>query len=124
MAAGALLMAAIMALAGVRLSFVSIMALPLVLGIGIDDGVHILRRSVAGDGMGAVLGNTGKAVVVTSLTTIAGFGSLLLCSHRGMAGLGLVLVIGIAACMLSSLTLLPALLIFFDAPRQDEADKT
>ncbi|HWH68917.1 MAG TPA: MMPL family transporter, partial [Candidatus Sulfotelmatobacter sp.] len=54
--------------------------------------------------------STGKAVLVSGLTSIAGFGSLILAKHRGIQSLGLVMSVGLATCMIAGLTFLPALL--------------
>jgi len=88
----------------------NIMLLPLVLGIGVTNGIHILNRFAEEHIPSILAKSTGKAVLVSGLTTIAGFGSLLLAKHRGIQSLGLVMAIGVATCMLAALTLLPALL--------------
>ena len=54
--------------------------------------------------------STGKAVLVSGLTAIAGFGSLMLAKHRGIHSLGFVMATGIATCMIAGLAFLPALL--------------
>ena len=54
--------------------------------------------------------STGKAVLVSALTTVAGFGSLIMAKHRGIASLGEVMAVGTATCMLAAVTFLPALM--------------
>jgi uncharacterized membrane protein YdfJ with MMPL/SSD domain len=54
--------------------------------------------------------STGKAVLVSGLTAIVGFGSLILGRHQGIQSLGLVMAVGIAACLIAALVFLPALL--------------
>jgi hopanoid biosynthesis associated RND transporter like protein HpnN len=89
----------------------NIMTLPLVIGIGVTNGIHILNR-YAEEGTPDILArSTGKAVLVSGLTAIAGFGSLILAQHRGIHSLGFIMSVGIAMCMLAGLTFLPALLI-------------
>jgi predicted RND superfamily exporter protein len=102
----------IMELVGVRFNLANLVILPLILGIGVVDGVHIVHRFRDDrDGGTTILSkSTGQAVVLSSLTTIIGFGSLMVADHQGVYSLGLVLSIGVACCMLTSLTLLPALL--------------
>lgn len=56
--------------------------------------------------------STGKAVLVSGLTAIVGFGSLMLAGHQGIRSLGIVMSVGIAACMAAALAILPALLRF------------
>ncbi len=88
----------------------NIMTLPLVIGIGVTNGIHILNR-YAEEGTPDILSrSTGKAVLVSGLTAIAGFGSLILAEHRGIHSLGYVMAFGIALCMFVALTFLPALL--------------
>jgi hypothetical protein len=90
----------------------NIMTLPLVIGIGVTNGIHILNR-FAEEQSPSILGrSTGKAVLVSGLTTCAGFGSLMLADHRGIASLGLVMTVGVAACMIAGLVVLPAILTF------------
>ena len=97
---------------GLMLTFISIMGLPLIIGMGIDDGVHILHRyRVEGRGkIPAIISSTGKAILLTSLTTMLAFGSLKFATYRGFGSLGLLLFIGVGACFLTSITVLPALL--------------
>jgi hypothetical protein len=88
----------------------NIMTLPLVIGIGVTNGIHILNR-FSEEGTPSILAkSTGKAVLVSGLTTIAGFGSLALARHRGIESLGYVMATGTATCMIAGLTFLPALL--------------
>jgi hopanoid biosynthesis associated RND transporter like protein HpnN len=88
----------------------NIMTLPLVLGIGVTNGIHILNRFAEERTPGILSRSTGKAVLVSGLTAIAGFGSLMLAKHRGIHSLGCVMATGIATCMIAALAFLPALL--------------
>jgi uncharacterized protein len=88
----------------------NIMTLPLVIGIGVTNGIHILNRFAEERTPGILSRSTGKAVLVSGLTAIAGFGSLMLAKHRGIHSLGCVMATGIATCMIAGLLFLPALL--------------
>ena len=88
----------------------NIMTLPLVIGIGVTNGIHILNRFAEERTPGILSRSTGKAVLVSGLTAIAGFGSLILAKHRGIHSLGVIMSIGIATCMIAGLTFVPALL--------------
>ena len=88
----------------------NIMTLPLVIGIGVTNGIHILNRFAEEQNPSILAKSTGKAVLVSGLTTIAGFGSLVLAKHQGIQSLGYVMAAGTAACMIAGLTFLPALL--------------
>ena len=109
-AVGALWMVGFMGITGIPFNPANIMTLPLVIGIGVTNGIHILNR-FAEERTPAILGkSTGKAVLISGLTTIAGFGSLIIADHRGIRSLGWVMAVGTATCMVAAMTLLPALL--------------
>ena len=89
----------------------NIMTLPLVIGIGVTNGIHILNRYAEEQEPGLLARSTGKAVLISGLTTVAGFGSLMLADHRGIASLGFVMSAGVTTCMVAALMVLPALLV-------------
>ena len=109
---GAIWMIGTMQLVGLQLTMVNLMGLPLIIGIGIDDGVHILHRyEIEGKGhIREVFSSTGKAVFLTSLTTMLAFGSLVFATYRGLGSLGIALFIGVGTCFLTSVIIMPALL--------------
>jgi hypothetical protein len=106
----------------------NIMTLPLVIGIGVTNGIHILNRFAEERTPSILSRSTGKAVLVSGLTAIAGFGSLMLAKHRGIHSLGCVMATGIATCMIAGLAFLPALLNLLGRRRplieKPDADKT
>jgi hopanoid biosynthesis associated RND transporter like protein HpnN len=109
-AAGFCWMLGLMGWLGIPFNPVNIVSLILVIGIGVTNGVHILNR-FAEEPQAAILSkSTGKAVLVSALNTMAGFGSLLVAQHQGIASLGVVMAIGTATCVVASLALLPAVL--------------
>jgi predicted RND superfamily exporter protein len=97
----------------VPLNPANIMMLPLVIGIGVTNGIHILNRFAEEQSPSILARSTGKAVLVSGLTSIAGFGSLILAQHQGIRSLGYVMSMGLATCMIAGLTFLPALLNWF-----------
>jgi predicted RND superfamily exporter protein len=99
-------------LTGIQFTILNIMAIPLILGIGIDDGVHVLHRyQIEGPGsMNTVFRSTGKAIILTSLTTMLAFGSLVFASYRGFGSFGIALFIGVGMCLLATIVLLPTVL--------------
>ncbi len=109
---GAVWMVGAMHLFGLQLTMLNLMGIPLILGIGIDDGVHILHRyRVEGAGkIRTIFTSTGKAVMLTSITTMLAFGSLVFATYRGLGSLGIALFIGVGTCFLTSVIILPALL--------------
>ena len=94
----------------VALNPANMIVLPLILGIGIDDGVHVVHDFRRSRGPYRISASTASAVLITSLTTMVGFGSLMVASHRGLQSLGRVLTIGVSCCLFTSLVMLPALL--------------
>ena len=107
---GILWMIGAIAVLDIRLNPANIMTLPLMVGIGVAYGIYVVQR-YREDHDARVFGkSTGRAVVLSALTTVVGFGSLMIGKHRGIFTLGLVMSIGVTACLITSLTLLPALL--------------
>src|SRR5207244_1323330 len=109
---GVLLALGIMSLCGFSLNPANMIAFPLILGVGVDNGVHILhdyllRRS---EGKSTISYAIGRGVLVKALTTMIGFGTLMISSERGLASLGFILTLGVGCCMLSALVFLPAVL--------------
>jgi len=95
------------------------MAIPMIIGIGIDFGVHFMHR-YRHEGPGkikTVVASTGKAIMITSMTTMIGFGTLLLAKYRGMGSMGLLLVLGVGACFLTTVWILPAILGWIEKRR-------
>jgi hypothetical protein len=108
--AGGALMLGILVLLEVDLNPANLIVLPLVLGIGVDDGVHVIHDFRMQKGRYRTSSSTINAIVLTSLTSMIGFGSMLLASHRGLYSVGWVLVVGIGCCLFVSLVTLPAIL--------------
>jgi hypothetical protein len=109
-AIGSLWLGGLMGWLGVPLNPANIMTLPLVIGIGVTNGIHILNRFAEEQTPSLLARSTGKAVLVSGLTAMAGFGSLILAQHQGIHSLGCVMTTGLATCMIAGLTFLPALL--------------
>ena len=110
--AGSIWTVGVMELIGLKLNMANMVILPLILGIGVVNGIHITHRyREEEDKHASVLGkSTGPAVLLSSLTTMIGFGSMMVADHSGVFSLGLVLAIGVFNCLMASITFLPALL--------------
>lgn len=106
---GTLWLLGLMGYLGIPFNPANIMTLPLVIGIGVTNGIHILNRYHEEAHPSIFAKSTGKAVLVSALTTMAGFGSLMLAQHQGIASLGFVMSIGVATCMIAGLGFLPCL---------------
>jgi hopanoid biosynthesis associated RND transporter like protein HpnN len=112
LALGVLLTLGVMGLFGVPLNPANMIAFPLILGVGVDNGVHVLHDFLMrrGDRGSPVSYAIGRGVLVKALTTMIGFGTLMISSERGLAGLGLILTLGVGFSMVASLFFLPAML--------------
>ncbi|MBI5235983.1 MAG: MMPL family transporter [Deltaproteobacteria bacterium] len=110
--AGFLATLGLMGLVGLNFNFINIAAMPLLLGIGIDYGVYIMQDYAENGSSSTILANVGSPVIMCGLTTIAGFGSLATVGFKGIASMGIIIGIGVVACLAGSLLLLPAILAF------------
>jgi predicted RND superfamily exporter protein len=121
MALGLLQLLGVLGWLGIPLNPANMIVLPLILGIGIDDGVHVVHDFLGRSGPYRVSRSTASAVVLTSATTMVGFGSMMLARHRGLQSLGQVLTLGVLCCLVTSLAGLPALLSCLGRRRSAEA---
>ena len=112
----ALLTCAVSVLLGIQFNFANIIALPLLLGIGVDSAIHILHRyrtALPEDGL-LLNTSTARAVLFSALTTACSFGNLAISPHQGTASMGVLLTIGLLLTLLVTLIVLPALLTLMD----------
>lgn len=102
----------VMYLAGMTINPANIIVLPLMFGIGVDAGVHMIHRDRMNPGVRplGLTSGTGKAISLTSYTTMIGFGSMTIASHRGIVSLGFVMCLGIGMTLIACWTVVPALL--------------
>jgi predicted RND superfamily exporter protein len=96
-------------------NFANVIALPLLLGVGVDSGIHMLTRARwADDGGSLMLSSTARGVVISALTTTVSFGNLAFSQHPGTASMGLLLTVGMIATLLATLLVLPAMVRLMD----------
>ena len=107
---GVLWMVGATAAAGVRINFLNFIALPITFGIAVDYGANIyLRYRLEGPGgLERSVTATGGAVALCSLTTIIGYGALLVADTQGLRTFGAAAILGEFACITTALVLLPA----------------
>lgn len=91
-------------------NFANIIALPLLMGMGVDSGIHIMHRLQTGltNNENLLQTSTARGVFFSSLTTLCSFSSLAFTSHVGTASMGLLLAIGITFTLICTLIVLPA----------------
>ena len=109
---GAALTCATMVVFGMAFNFANVIVIPLLFGIGVDSAIHLVHRANLGDtGEAGLLGTTtARAIFYSAGTTAASFGALGFSAHRGIASLGILLVIGLVYTLVCTLIVLPALI--------------
>jgi len=114
--AGVIWMVGLMHLVGMQLTIVNVMGLPMIIGIGIDYGVHIVHRwRTEGKGeINKVFSSTGKAILLSAITTMLAFGSLIFSIWRGFGSLGGAMFIGVGACFFSTFIILSGIIGFLE----------
>ena len=120
---GVLWILGLMVLLDWKANFFNLIAIPLLLGMGIDDALHIYHRyREEGAGrLGRVVRETGGAVFLTTLTTCIGFSGILFANHRGLLSLAHIAVAGMILCFFASTLVLPAILHWLDRRDSDGA---
>jgi uncharacterized protein len=114
---GAVFTFGFMLIFNIPLNFANIIGLPLLLGIGVDSGIHIADRfrQEQNTDNNIFMTSSSRGVIVSSLTTICSIGNLAFSSHAGTASMGLLLTVGLASMMISTMMILPAFLIWQDS---------
>jgi predicted RND superfamily exporter protein len=104
-----------LSLTGHPFSFMALTALPLILGIGIDNGIHLVGRYLQSEerDIVAAVKASGAALVQSNLTTIVGFGALMAATFEPLAELGLVTAIGVGMALVAAIWILPAVVVVF-----------
>jgi predicted RND superfamily exporter protein len=119
--------AGVLSLLGIELNYLNMIVVPILLGIGVDDGMHIVTRVGEGEPLETVWRHTGWNIFGAILTDVFGFGALAFAEHPGLASFGRVALVGLGMNLLICVVLLPAFLAtwqsFFRerlAPTSDE----
>ena len=113
---------AAMALLGAPFNFANVIVLPMLVGMGVDNGVHLVHRHrTRPDEIEVLASSTARAIVVSAVTTIMTFGSMAFASHRGIAAIGQLLTLGVFLTLVSYVVVLPAILEWDDRRRRRRA---
>jgi len=104
---------AVLVVLGQPLNFANVIALPLLFGIGVDNGIHMVQRArqTHHPEDNPLRTSTARAILLSALTTGCSFGNLLLSPHPGTASMGLLLTVGVVMTLIATLVVLPALLV-------------
>ncbi len=108
---------------GKPFSILQALIIPLILGLGVDDGIHVVHRlkedrQTPPD---TAASSVGKAIVMTTATTCTSFAALMFSNHPGMEGMALIMLIGLPICLLASITTLPAAAVLLRVNRAPDA---
>jgi len=109
----------------IELNMFNLIVIPCVIGIGVDNVVHIYHRYLT-EGPGSVMfvvRRTGVAALLASLTTGAGFGSSLISHHLGLKSLGSLAIVGITATLLTATVFFPCLLAALEAIKRPPSSR-
>ena len=109
-ALGLITAAGVMGFLGIPINLVNFIIIPILIGIGVDDGIHIVDRFREQGDVAQTLASTGRSVFMTTLTTCLGFGSLALADYHVLASMGILTIVGVSACFFYSTVALPAIL--------------
>jgi predicted RND superfamily exporter protein len=111
------------AMIDLKLNFLNFIALPITFGIGIDYAVNVLNRyRIEGPGsIQRVLGSTGGAVILCSITTLIGYSSLLIADNKALVSFGILADIGEVASLMAAVFLLPALVQMVERRKEKKA---
>nr|MDA3971127.1 MMPL family transporter [Desulfobulbaceae bacterium] len=107
---GVIVTTGVMGWLGISFNLINFIILPILIGIGLDDGIHIIDRYRETGNIHTTITSTGRSILLTSLTTCLGFGSLALAKYHVLANMGMLTIIGVSSCFFFSAVLLPSLL--------------
>jgi hopanoid biosynthesis associated RND transporter like protein HpnN len=115
---------ALIHLTPLTLNMADILVIPLIFGLGVDSGIHVVHRfSATGDVSSVMSSSTARAVLISALTTIGTFFSLSFSPHKGAASVGMLLTVAISVMLVATFVVLPALLrTFGGATRQSRVN--
>ncbi|MXZ12060.1 MAG: MMPL family transporter [Gemmatimonadetes bacterium] len=125
LACGTVWMCGSLYLQDLKLNFYNMVALPTIIGMGIDNGVHLYHRyRQEGPGsMPVVIRSTGGAMFISMLTTMVGFFGLMMATHPGLNSIGRLALIGLLTCFVAAVLVLPAILEVLEGGRGEKKVK-
>jgi len=100
----------VMAFLGMELNYINIIMIPVLLGIGVDSGVHMVNRAIDGNPLQDIIHETGLAIFGSIVTSGLGFSALLLTNHPGLNSLAYIGIIGLSINLLISVFVLPSMI--------------
>ncbi len=112
---GVLFMVSGMWLAGIDFNSANIIVMPLILGIAVDSGIYIINRfrREGETSVEVVSRSAGRGVIYNTFMIMASFGALMVAHHRGVFSIGAIMSMGMAACQIAFILVLPAVLTLY-----------
>ncbi|MBK8011873.1 MAG: MMPL family transporter [Deltaproteobacteria bacterium] len=117
-----LLTLGLLPLTPIHLNYLNIVMIPVLFGIAVDGGAHIMTRMRTGTPLDEIVAETGRSIAGALLTTAFGFGALLLADHKGLRSLAEFSLFGLAVNLMACLVFMPALLASFAAHRRKDGE--
>lgn len=116
---GVLWVMGIMYLLGLRLNLYNMVMIPAIMGMSIDNSIHIVHRyeELGPGSLSEVMGTAGLSSMLASLTNAAGFIGLVFCTHGGLRSMGMIVLLGLGTCLVTTLIYLPMILEFLEKRR-------
>ncbi|MCC7392067.1 MMPL family transporter [Candidatus Sumerlaeota bacterium] len=113
---GLICMLGVMSMLGLQLNYLNVVAIPMIIGFAVDSGIHLVERFFEGgrNNLQLAIERTGRAIVIASLTTIFGFGSLSIAGFQSIREIGILSIIGVTGGLFATVIFLPALLRMID----------
>lgn len=101
----------VMSFFSIYFNFINVLVIPIIIGLGVDNGIHLVHRFYeSGSQIRLVVMETGRAIVITNLTSMIGFGSLWAGSYKGLQSMGMLSVLGLTMSITAALIVLPSVL--------------
>ncbi len=116
----------VMYLTGTKLNLYNMVMIPAVMGMSIDNSIHIYHRyeELGRGSLSKVLSTTGVSAMLASFTNASGFFGLVFCAHGGLKSMGVLATIGLGTCLITTLLYLPMILGYFETRRGSGREKS
>ena len=108
-----------MKLFGLHFNLANFFAIPIILGVGIDSAIHIAHRMKEEQSLESITKATGTAASLSALTSMIGFGMLIIAHHKGIRSLGEIMALGAFLCVLAAVVVLPPLIARFQLQKKN-----
>ncbi len=88
---------------GLEMNLFNVVASTLIIGLGVDYGIFMVCHGQREEDLAS-----SRAILVSGLTTLVGFGALVLAKHPALHSIGLTVLLGISAAVPTAVLVIPA----------------